>query len=157
MKRMWSRNELKKISQETQKDITTLVDEQGHERFIEADIDINEISGMAKAYGKWSLSGSHLMIVLALTLADETSIADNTTLCAINVPQWVLDKIVPVVGGTIAFSENKAYASDYTTQVLSSRIVKPSDDVFQLRNDGAWSLTKERTIRIEFDLLIDES
>lgn len=135
--------------------LENITDKDGNQRFIEGNISINEISGVSKSYGKWSLSGTHLMIVLALSLANETTIADNTSLCSINIPQWILDKIVPVVGGTIAFSENKAYASDYTNQIFVSRIVKPDVNVFQLRNEGAWSLTKDRTIRLQYDLLID--
>lgn len=132
-----------------------IVDAEEHERFIEGDITINEISGVTKTYGKWSLSGTHLMIVLALSITNETSIADNTTLCSIDVPQWVKDKIVPIVGGTIVFRDDKAYASDYTNQTLLNRLVKPNERTLQIRNDGAWELTKDRIIRIAYDLLID--
>lgn len=136
-------------------DFENITDSKGHKRFIEGDITISEISGVTKTYGKWALSGSHLIIVLVLSIADVTSIADNTTLCAIDVPQWIKDKIVPVVGGTVAFNVDYAYASDYTNQQLHSRLVKPNGSVLQIRNDDAWSLTKNRTIRTVYDLLID--
>ena len=130
-----------------------IVDKDGHKRFIEGDITLNEIAGLTNLYGKWSLSGSHLILVLCLKCDENASVSDNTTLCTINVPEWVLAKITTIVGGSVAFSIDYAYASDYTNQQLQSRLVKPS--TLQIRNDGAWSLSKERVVRIAYDLLID--
>ena len=46
MKRMWSKNELKAIVKSTQGyDFANLVDKDGNPRFIEGDIEIEEITG----------------------------------------------------------------------------------------------------------------
>ena len=61
-----------------------IVDNQGNTRFIEGDITIQEVSGVSKLFGKWSLSGSHLLIVLALGIANATEIINGTTIAKMN-------------------------------------------------------------------------
>ena len=154
MKRMWSKNELKKISQETQKDITTLVDADGHERFIEGDINIETITGITKKYGKWSLSGTHLMLVLACEVEDATAI-DGGTLANISLPQWILDKIVPVFSNAVSFQVIPMYADNWTSQNISLSLRKPADNLVRIAMESTVTLTATRKFRAQFDLLID--
>ena len=59
MKRMWSRKELKEMVEQIKKNVNTLVDSDGHDRFISGDITTSTIAGVEFTYGKWSLRGSH--------------------------------------------------------------------------------------------------
>ena len=132
-----------------------IVDKDGHKRFIEGDITINQMSGVTQNYGKWSLSGSHLLIVLALTLQNETTILDNAVLCDINVPSWVLNKIYGFVGATVDYKTFGAYATTGGSQNFVCRLHKTTTPKLQIRKDSNLTLTNARYVRIAFDLLID--
>ena len=164
-KRMWTDREVRSMavnSVEKKSDLKVfehIVDKDGHKRFVEGDITIEEITGIAKTYGKWSLSGSHLMMVIALSLADETVIAGNTTLAYIDVPQWVKDKVVKILpesnevarGSFIAFSSNAG-----STQSLAAYLRKPTDSQLVITL-GSLTLNTDKFVRLQFDLLIDNA
>lgn len=131
-----------------------IVDKDGHKRFIEGDIEINEISGVTKTYGKWSLSGSHLLIIVALDIAENTTISSGA-LSQLNIPQWIIDKIVPLYANSIV--DNKifsAYTDNYNAQQMNASIQKfSSSNVFIYL--PTFTTTASRHVRISFDLLID--
>ena len=129
-------------------------DKDGHNRFIEANITGNTITGITWEYCKWSLSGSHLMTVVSGTIDNATTVADGV-LCEIDLPQWIKDKIFPiystiVVGKTISVFN----ADDGTSQTFSVFLRKLSNGKVQITNYSL-TTTKERVFRIDFDLLID--
>lgn len=131
-----------------------ITDSEGHKRFIEDNINIVETEGISKTYGKWSLSGTHLLIVLALQLSNELTLSDNQKLCDISLPEWVKSKLIPIVATTISFGSFTAYANDFTTQSCPVRLQKISKNISIYKN-GSLTLSKDRQVRIEFDLLID--
>ena len=83
MRRMFSLKQLEEIANkqvqeqvssgelENVKVFENIVDKDGHKRFIEGDITFENITGVSKVYGKWSLSGNHLMIVICPKLIME--------------------------------------------------------------------------------------
>ena len=103
MRRMFSEKQIEGLAQEqskaVKKDIATLVDADGHNRFIEGDIEIEEITGITKTYGKWSLSGTHLLIVLCLGAVVGTTISG--TLANITLPSYIASKIVQTFWKTL--------------------------------------------------------
>ena len=156
MKRMWSKNELKEAVKSTPKDITTLVDAQGHERFVEGDIIANSspITGLTQTYGKWSLSGTHLLIVLGLSALNECVIPSSKLFKTKDLPKWIYDKVVPLFG-TI-YVDKKAislYADNGSSQVIQSFLAKQDNELYL--DFGTLTLTLDRQCRVEFDLLID--
>ena len=131
-----------------------IVDSQGHKRFVEGDIDLREsVSQITKLYGKWSLSGSHLLIVLAFSVAD-TTVVSSQAIATVNVPEWVLNKIVPLFGNNVDFKILKAFGSDNSAQDVSCFM--DIDDGLRLYLYG-FTATADRTCRIAFDLLIDNA
>ena len=74
-----------------------IVDEHGHKRFFGGEINIENISGVTKTYGKWYLSGFNLNFVLCLDIANETALVNGSTLADIVVPKWIFDKIFPTM------------------------------------------------------------
>lgn len=132
-------------------------DANGHNRFIEGDITLVEgLTGFTQTYGKWALSGSHLLIVVAFDIADATDFI-GARICNINVPKWVYDKIYALYGGANAVVANivaSGYADDYSSQTASVYINKPSEQPLSIYLN-AITTTKERHFRIAFDLLID--
>lgn len=135
--------------------ITTLTDSDGNPRFIEGDLDIQTVSGVTANYHKWSLSGTHLMIVLACTLDNSAVISNGTDLAIINLPSFINDKVVPVYGDnkTVNIIRASALGSDLTTQVIGLGLRK--DTNLTIRVYEGLTLTKQRNFRVQFDLLID--
>ena len=155
MKRMWSIKQLKEFIKSTTKDISTLVDKDGHERFIEGDITLEEITGVSKTYGKWSLSGSHLLIVLSIAVADTTVLANGVKFCDISIPKWIYDKVAVIWGADAVIRQSiTLYADNWSTQTMNTLLSK-ANDVLTIYGLNDLTLTADRKTRIAFDLLID--
>ena len=157
MKRMWSKNELKNLADEqakaVQKDIATLVDAQGHERFIEGDVELVDTElNITKLFGKWSLSGTHLMIVLALGLQNGTAWTSGT-IGTMDLPEWIIDKIVPLYSIEVAQKTTTFRANDTSGQNAETYLEKTISGISIYM--AAINLTADRQGRIQFDLLID--
>lgn len=134
-----------------------IVDKNGNKRFIESDITIEEITGVTQTYGKWSLSGSHLLIVVAGQIADESVLSEGTTLANIELPSWINEKIVPVMTNTYIDRKSfPAVASTWGVQNLDIALRKITGGV-DLRIVSSLTLTANRGFRVAFDLLIDNS
>lgn len=197
MKRMWSKNELKKIIKTLvessewsfEGDVTfnglatftddveidadlyvdgafnvtgnvsifeNIVDKDGHKRFIDGDIETATISGVTFTYAKWSLSGSHLLIVLAGSIENGASLSNTSWVPNLNIPEWIKDKIYPVAGNNIEIKQVPATGVDWSSQLLG--VVLQKNVITKVININMYStltLTADRGFRIAFDLLID--
>ena len=154
MKRMWSLKQIKEFIKGTTKDISTLVDADGHERFIEGDIELVDGAIPTKVYGKWALSGSHLLMVLVVNAKDEDVIPNGFLTKDINLPSWVREKIVTTFGNNVIrgnalfFDDNAGLQSTYVY------LQKSAGGAIQFYLSSV-TLTADRQARIVFDLLID--
>ena len=133
-----------------------IVDKDGHQRFIDGDIDPTLPAGLTLQYGKWSLSGSHLMIVIALAVASSTT-TNVMHIVFDNLPEWIEDKIVPVFGDYI---EDKGKVSIVNT---STQKVGEFNNNLNVNTDGHLRITYaigtatigDGFVRVVYDLLID--
>ena len=137
-----------------------IVDAEGHKRFIEGEISINEDlpSGITKTYGKWSLSGTHLMLVLVLSFPNGTELpSGNYVLARTSIlPQWILDKITPSIStSTIEITTVGAFDSTSNYQDLSNVSLLKSSDKLLIQKYGTLTFTSDKKARFVFDLLID--
>lgn len=140
--------------------IEDLVDKAGNKRFIEDDINIETISGVSKSYGKWSLSGSHLMLVLQIvnTTESDINLVDWSRIGMCALPQYVLDKIVPIPPSSHIMVKQFDGCNDeltFGTNPIKIYLDKGESGL----NFNVWSSTTLEaglTYRIEFDLLIDD-
>ena len=158
MRRMFSEKQIREFAdaqaKAVKKDISTLVDKDGHDRFIEGDIELKEGVNITKTYAKWSLSGSHLLIVIAGTITNGDVIASDT-ICEINAPEWILDKIYPTISTIV---ENKTcvfYNSSFgsqSTPVFLEKYTSPKKLSIYM---NGFTATDDRNFRLAFDLLID--
>ena len=117
-----------------------------------------EQEGVTISYCKWSLTGTHLMLVLAGSIANTTAIADSTNLAEFTIPEWIGNKIFPVWSTT--YIEGKIItfrADDWSTQTATITLVKNTSTsiLFRKSGGGTFTLTADRSFRIQFDLLID--
>ena len=131
-----------------------IVDSHGNKRFAEGNITMKTIEGITQTYGKWSLSGTHLMVVLAAKIANGTELVSNTILATVNLPSYIFDKIVALWSNIAVDSKIiNARADDWTIQSFNCAMLKTN--YIELNNTSNVTLTADRSFRIQFDLLID--
>ncbi len=156
MKRMWSKNELKNIAdvqaKAVKKDIATLVDKDGHQRFIEGDITFKEITGLSFTFGKWSLSGSHLLIVIAGNVENGASISAQA-FSDIVVPEWIFNKIIPIVDKRVTPLTYNMYSDGLTLSTITGWLNKESNKL--QTTISAFVADADNSFRLQIDLLID--
>lgn len=136
-----------------------IVDKDGHKRFIEGEGTPSSIEGVTSVYCRWSLSGSHLMLVYAGNIANETEIGNGNPFAKFYLPEWIASKIYPVWStNRLQILDGKCYADDWTEQPLKIVVDKLTDSTgvgIQFTKVNALTLTAERAFRLAFDLLID--
>lgn len=132
-----------------------IVDSQGHKRFQEGRAELPTIEGVTYTYDKWSLSGTHLMMVLAGSIADEKVISNGTNLGNFRLPTWILNKVVIVFASTVLEIKTlDLRANDYSVQNLPVSIGKTNNGVY-VTSAGNLTLNADRNFRLVIDLLID--
>ena len=152
MKHMWSEEEINKAP----KVLESLVDSKGNPRFIEGEGALTEITGITYVQNKWSLSGSHLMIVLGMTIANNVEIANNTKFAEYKLPNCILDKVSTFYGTRVSRIDFSGWSSAGQSQSLNLGLVKNSDSLsIEYIQSAPTTMSSERTYRIQFDLLID--
>lgn len=136
-----------------------IVDKDGHKRFVEGDITINTTfaTKCEVAYKKWSLSGTHLMLVLAGTLKNGSVFANSDELCVITLPDWLIDKVHIVFGTNwIEVQNPQAYSTEWQTQTFSCTLGKfDNPKRLKILKNGSLTLSSDKSFRVQFDLLID--
>lgn len=161
--------EVETVDEETQETIITheysyqllnaieaLVDDSGNPRFIEGEGTPLTMEGFTSTYCKWSLSGTHLMVVLAGTFANTTAVVDGTVLATFKIPNFILNKIYPVwASQNIEMKQVSMYASNWSTQPLMTTFLKYNGLQIVKSGGSTLTLTADRSFRIQFDLLID--
>lgn len=133
-------------------------DKNGNARFVEGNITVDTQEGLNISYAKWSLSGSHLMIVIA---GDVIS-GYNATLSLktqINLPNYIRNKIHTLgLGDNISYSTLFKY--DNTSASVGSDTAILIDASTYLGIYHSYAIeggTSGCAFRIAFDLLIDMS
>lgn len=132
-----------------------IIDKDGHSRFIEGDIDFYaEIEGVSKKYGKWSLSGTHLLIVLCVEIDANTNLPFTGYFAKLtNLPTWLFEKIIPLVSTYIDRKNNSAFNEGASIANVDTYLRKSVTEIFI--SVGSYAPTDDRVLRIVFDLLID--
>lgn len=135
-----------------------IADKDNHKRFIEGNITPSSLSGVTYTYGRWSLSGTHLMIVIAGEIESGASFAGYTNICTIsNLPSWIFNKIYPTFSKFIEVKAFNFYNADWSKETNPMQVaLSKESDVLGISNfGGAYTTTKSRGFRFAFDLLID--
>lgn len=134
-------------------------DNNGHLRFIEGDL-ANDTAATVK-YAKWALSGTHLLIVLAIaneTAADITLAQWTNIFHTLNLPSWIYNKLVGY--GATSIIAHSSYNIVNPGSVVS---IKSSGSVYSEKSGGniycvhTQDITLEPNdyLRVQFDMIID--
>ena len=133
----------------------TIVDKNGHSRFIEDDGTPKTITGMTSSYCKWSLSGTHLMLVFAGNFADECTL-NNSPLCEFAIPKWIYDKIYPVWLTYVEQKKISCVTDDWSdTDNIDIVLDKSNNKLSVVQVGGSVVFDGKHNFRIVFDLMID--
>ena len=135
-----------------------IYDKDGNPRFIDDDLLVNDTlpTGVEVTYAKWSLSGTHLMIVIAGTIEDNTSVAPITGLAVANLPQFIKDKIYPMTSQYLgAFNGQIVNTGTYSVTGSSVNVDKVNDGLRIDTNSTITSTDNSLVFRYQIDLLID--
>lgn len=152
MRRMYSEKQIQELVKTTQGiDIANLVDEDGHPRFIKGTPTDKEVSGVTLAYNKWSLSGTHLLVVVAGSLAQQ-EFAFSSIVELNDLPEWIADKLIPVASDTIEQQAVVLYGG--TNQTGYFQIRKNAQGLVYITIAGI-TTNAAKTFRVQFDLLVD--
>lgn len=133
-----------------------IVDKNGNQRFIDGNITPQTISGITFTYCKWSLSGTHLMIVLAGT-CENVTLTNNITFSEINLPGFIMNKIIPLTaqGRVSQATLNNYYDYSYRSSCVLS-LVKGKNVLRVIGwGIGGSSTLSAGSFRVQFDLIID--
>ena len=159
MKHMWSEEEIQSLIEEQGGSggptLDDIVDKKGNKRFIEGNGTPITRSGLTNTYCKWSLSGTHLMCVIAGNLADGTSFEREDTLASFTVPSYIASKIFSVYKNNIEFRNVSFYGNDGTVQNGAFNIGCENNVIYFKFASMYTASGQERHFRIQFDLLID--
>lgn len=161
MRRMYSKPQLlEAVEQEAEvnglKAFENIVDKDGHKRFIEGEGTPLSLEGFTASYCKWALSGTHLMFVIAGTIASGTTITGYPNLAVFKLPEWIYNKIYPVWLNYIESKTITLYAENWTNQTMQIGLAKGSGTNINIpKISGDITLSAERSFRIAFDLVID--
>lgn len=133
-----------------------IVDSQNHKRFIEGSGTPETITGMTVDYNKWSLSGTHLMLVMAGTF--ENNVNALTELINYTLPEWVRDKIVSIGPNGEINRYNPIYYYIGGTTYSRTALLKKTASGLSITQGNNIDVTSGKVFfRIQFDLLIDAS
>ena len=136
-----------------------ITDKDGHARFIEGDIQEGGLpEGVSKLYGKWTLSGSHLLIVISYSLTNAVELSAFSDFGRlVNLPSWIFDKITPLFANSIVLQEVvNAFDNTANVQQLNMRMYKNIDSsTITLTNISTLTLSSTKSFRWQIDLLID--
>ena len=140
-----------------------ILDAEGHNRFIEGEGVTRVISGVTPQYNKWSLSGSHLMIVLAFKLDANATLVNYDILEDIDIPEWISNKIFALGDGSTGWIEVKD-TKPYTNEGVPTGdpktfiLTKTSGGDLRVYYISAnFTPDADRYFRVQFDLVIDNA
>lgn len=133
-----------------------IVDSKGNKRFIEGEGTTASTTGLNGVYVKYSLSGTHLMIVAAGNMEAGTTLVPYSSLFTFTLPKYIFDKIVPIWGNYI---EAKSFVirdeDGGNTISLSTALYKATENRIQIWDLSNLTLTSKKVFRLQYDILID--
>ena len=131
-----------------------IVDKNGNKRFIEGSGTPAIISGITSNFCKWSLSGTHLMIVYAGTLSGASSL-NKRTIASFEFPEWILNKIVTLNSDGIVSVINAVFAYEGNFTYKQQKLIKTNNGLEIANATEGTVASSSSGFRIQFDLLID--
>ena len=136
-----------------------IIDTAGNLRFNEGNLTVIDPlpTGVSISYAKWSLSGTHLMIVLAGSVSANESVSPTPGIAVAELPQYIKDKIYPMFGTFLGkFDGQLVNTSNYHTTTLTVGVDKVNNGL-RIDLPHIDSAENQQIFRFGIDLLIDSN
>ena len=132
--------------------LSDIVDANGNPRFVEGDITTGTFSGVTFTYAKWSLSGTHLMLVVSMDLESMASFTTiGTVLAYVELPEYIYNKIF---GTVLDWKNSNVFSSQQMVNNIQVYLKKQNNRI-EFVTAANYGGGTAGTDRIQFDLLID--
>ena len=140
--------------------LENIKDSNARNRFVEGGMYIyGEVtSGIHLTYGRWSLSGTHLLIVVAGYIEGGTTLPDGNRIFGVaNLPSWIHNKIIPLYGNLCIYNQDSIVLQSWSRISIETYLNKETNNELTIRPNGTISVASGNTgyYRLQFDLLID--
>lgn len=139
-----------------------ITDAEGHKRFDEGELTvINDLADLSP-FAHWSLSGSHLMLVLCIynNTEEDITVSGASELANVELPSWIADKIYPM-GSSGHVAQKTGIKGLYPSTLTES---STSVTAYLLKSSNTLYISGINVTfeagdyyRIEFDLIIDNN
>lgn len=133
-----------------------IVDSHGNKRFIEGNLIVETATGVTITYNKWSLSGTHLMLVLAIEYDTTASFAVDDLFASVELPNYIINKIAS--GSRIINVQSPVSYKISDDSVFANfryNLIR-NNNTLQIKYAAASIPTMQACYsRLQFDLLID--
>ena len=130
-------------------------DSNGHKRFIQGNGSPLVDTGVNITYCKWSLSGTHLMMVIAGVIDYQKTLGSGTTLGTFILPAWIRDKIYPVKTQLIEYKTVDVVDDAYQVSQMKLYVDKTSTSIIITTDASYTGPGINNAFRVSVDLLID--
>lgn len=156
---VWPSNAATKNYCDTGDLFENIKDRNGNKRFVEDNVNLVEITGLTYDFAKWSLSGTHLMVVLAGHTTAATGFSNNQKIADVILPDYILNKIYPLYDTNVLRNASMTFVNATGGgNVVSFQIsINKTSNGLQLSNVNAGTIAIDRVFRMQFDLIIDNS
>lgn len=132
-----------------------IVDSAGNKRFIEGDGTPVTISGVTYTYNKWSLSGTHLMVVLAGDIVANTGIVGGQKMTKYSIPEFILNKTFPLTDSGYLDQKNAYIKASGGSSLSKTFEFSKTNDGLEIIFSSGGTISLDSKFRVQFDLLID--
>lgn len=131
-----------------------IVDAQGNKRFVEGDIEKVGTYNINYLYNKWSLSGTHLMLVMCIsnTSGDDIYITNDTKIFSLTLPEYIYNKIYAISSDLVM---QKKFSDFTDNRTFTMQLKKDGNNELGLYVVKNSQVGNTYTYRFQFDLLID--
>ena len=136
--------------------MSNIVDSHGNLRFVDGNIvKVAENTDIEKIYGKWSLSGTHLLLVFCFKqLANKTLRNGDWIAYTSAMPSYIRDKIVPIKDNIVGVFPYHRGASNTSSYIALKKPDNATTLVLTYYGES-YTPTADEISRTQIDLLID--
>lgn len=140
-----------------------ILDKNGNARFVEGELTYTDDANTTTKYAKWSLSGSHLMIVHAFTLSANATESASKVFSEVSLPEWIFNKIYEISessGGWVStkiVTPNESTGASASAQAKTFLLRKSTANLIIYCLDAITVGASDLVYRVQFDLLIDNN
>ena len=135
--------------------LAEIKDAQGNKRFIQGTFTYMPPTGVSVDYAKWSLSGTHLMLVICFHKIAGSLETGGINFDTIGLPQYVLDKINPAIGSYVDTKWFKATKTGYSDSVDVWTYVVKLSNALRVTLGSFQTTGNDDYARIIYDFLIE--